>query len=878
MPSALESLVKILKLERDKGYDNSAVIGGLKAYAQNWRGKAHQQARIPEHHILVDELVDLLANYETVNDLEQRHNTVSYMLDRITGRVQPPEKYTARLDQYQDTKPPSRKDRRQKHEDRRQKRDKVREKRSRSKQPEQDTYTPELDIPPQPRLARPPRHPRRRVDAQEARDILNGLEAPVERMKGVGPRLAKSLQKLGLNTINDLLFYLPRRYDDYSQLLYVAQLKPGMTATVIGVVSEQTVRPGRNNRKDLYIELDDGSAILPVTFFGQHYLSKAIRKGKQIVINGKVTVFRGRIQMSNPEWEELDRDNLRAVGIVPVYGLTDGLSARRMRSLMRETVTYWTERIVDYVPEVVLERTELADLGWALQHLHFPAGQDHLGHARRRYVFDQLLLLQLAILANRREWQSVPGVPLNADDDFIDGFLSAVYPYPLTGAQRRAVNDIRADIAKDIPMNRLLQGDVGSGKTAVAVTAMAMAYANGKQAALMAPTGILAEQHYRGISNTLQSYPGDDKPVIALLTGALTASERETIYAGLADGSIDMVIGTHALIQEGVEFSDLALAIIDEQHRFGVEQRGLLRGKGHNPHLLIMTATPIPRTMALTIYADLDLSIMDEMPPGRTPVDTRIVLPSERERIYRFIESEISKGRQVFIVHPLVEASEKIEAQSAVEAFDRLSKVFHRQRVCLLHGKMKPTEKDDIMAAFAEHEYDIMVTTSVAEVGVDVPNASVIVIEGANRFGLAQLHQFRGRVGRGGYQSFCLLIPDDITSETAAQLSKIQSMDDVLNPAYGLSVRRLRAMELTTDGFKLADVDWRLRGAGDLIGTRQSGRSQIQIAEIMTPDLVSMAQQEARTLYTEDPYLEQDEHALLNHRVAMLYDEDSDLS
>jgi ATP-dependent DNA helicase RecG len=325
----------------------------------------------------------------------------------------------------------------------------------------------------------------------------------------------------------------------------------------------------------------------------------------------------------------------------------------------------------------------------------------------------------------------------------------------------------------------------------------------------------------------------------------------------LTDGSIDVVIGTHALIQEGVEFKDLAVAVIDEQHRFGVEQRGALRGKGSNPHLLVMTATPIPRTLALTLYADLDLTIIDEKPPGRQPVGTRIIQPIARERIYNFVEAQLEQGRQAFIVHPLVEASDTIEAASATEAFERLSEVFFRYRVCLLHGRMKPAEKEAIMAAFAEGDYDVMVTTSVAEVGVDVANASVMVIEGANRFGLAQLHQFRGRVGRGEHKSFCLLIPDNDTPE---------------------AMQRLAAMEETTDGFKLAEIDWKLRGAGDLIGTRQSGGNTLQLAAEITPDLVELAQREARTIYAEDPTLSLLQHRLLAERVQMLYNADSDVS
>jgi ATP-dependent DNA helicase RecG len=391
-----------------------------------------------------------------------------------------------------------------------------------------------------------------------------------------------------------------------------------------------------------------------------------------------------------------------------------------------------------------------------------------------------------------------------------------------------------------------------------------LAVANGRQAAIMAPTSILAEQHYRNIGNALAKLPGERQPQVALLTGSLTADERAEARARIADGSVDVIVGTHALIQEGVEFHDLALAVIDEQHRFGVEQRGLLRGKGKNPHLLVMTATPIPRTLALTLHADLDLTVIDEMPPGRQPIQTRVVEPVARERIFSFVESQLEQGRQAFIVHPLVEASEKIEARSALEAYEELSQVFYKFKVGLLHGRMKPAEKDEVMTAFSRGTYDVLVTTSVAEVGVDVPNASVIVIEGANRFGLAQLHQFRGRVGRGEHASYCLLIPDNNSSEAR---------------------ERLQALEEISDGFRLAEMDWKLRGSGDLLGTQQSGerasrgfRAMNRLSEFVTPELVALAQREARTIYEEDPYLSQEQHRLLAQRVQLLQDERSDVS
>lgn len=969
MPSALETLVKILKLERQQGCKNNAVIGGLSAFGTNWKSQAYNQARKPEQRVLIDEMSDLMHNYDLIEDKALRANKVTYMLDRITGRLPAPEEYAARLSAHTaemqesgagtalETERDAGKPQRQEHErgrsdsrgDRSENRDSdvqtfhdvsheaasptvtdrnteareshaeappVREqprKKDRPKeQPKQQqqrppqrkerqgapsrsggksyrggdgddddddrdsgggeqifdpndgleaTYTGQLDLPTEARLARPPRTPRREMEPEEAADIIRGLSALVGTMKGIGPHNAQLLEKLDVRTINDLLFMLPRRYDDYTKLSQIARLYPGGVVTVIGTVRKTEIHIGRNNRKDFFMEVDDGSGSLTVIFFGQHFLVRSLRAGMQIVLSGSTSVFNGRIRMTSPEWEELDSENLHTVGIVPVYPLTEGLKGRRLRRLMRDAVYYWAERLPDYVPNAVLERTELGDLGWTLKQLHFPEGWDHLQHARSRYVFDQLLIMQLAILANRRQWQSVPGIALTLTDDFMENFIASAFPYPLTGAQRRAIEDIRRDVTQDIPMNRLLQGDVGAGKTAVATTALAMALANGKQGALMAPTSILAEQHYRGLSAMFERIPlemlGGRRPVIGLLTGSLTATEREAIYNGLADGSIDIIIGTHALIQGGVTFKDLAIAVIDEQHRFGVEQRGSLRGKGTNPHLLVMTATPIPRTLALTMYADLDLSVMDEMPPGRIPIRTRIVYQVERERMYSFVESQLNQGRQAFFVHPLVEASENSEAKAAVDEFDRLSDVFHHHKVGLLHGRMKPSEKDDIMTAFSKGDYDVLVTTSVAEVGVDVPNASVIVIEGANRFGLAQLHQFRGRVGRGQHASYCLLLPDTEAPE---------------------ALERLHALEMTTDGFKLAEIDWRQRGSGDLVGTRQSGRGDLKLLEWMSPELVELAQREARTIYAEDPDLQLPQHYLLAQRVAQIYSEESDLS
>ncbi len=904
MPSALETLVKVLKLEREQGYRNKAMTGGLAAFVPNWSEQALQQARRPETVALVEEIVVCMRDYDRAEEREARGKAIEYMLGRITGRIAPPPVVQARIaelhaqgaspapapsasaagaeppqaaprpteqpprtsdsQQQRSQKPPRKPQPPQQHPGQHGRGDHEGGDEGGSRQ-EYSSLGPEfasggagqLDVPAPVHLERPPREPRPVLDPDEAADRIHGLRAPVSVIKGIGEGMAEKFERLGIQTVYDLLLHLPRRYDDYTKLQYIRRLTPDQVVTVIGTIRSTETRVGRNNRKDFFMVVDDGTAPLSVTFFGQHYLINALRKGQQVVLHGKTSIFGNRIQLTNPEWEAVDVEDLRTIGIVPVYPLTEGLTNKTLRRHMKHAVDYWTERIPDYVPVSVLDRAELGDLGWAVRNLHFPESFDHLAHARRRLAFDQLLLIQLAVLGNRRAWQSVPAVPLFVDEARLAEFSESVFPFPLTGAQQRVIGEIRADLARETPMNRLLQGDVGSGKTAVALAAMAIAFFNGRQSALMAPTSILAEQHFRSITRYAEQFPGDRKPVVALLTSALTNGEREAVYAGLRDGSIDMVIGTHALIQQGVEFRDLALAIIDEQHRFGVEERGALRGKGTNPHLLVMTATPIPRTLTLTMYADLDLSLLDEMPPGRIPITTTVLQPVAVEQAYARMQALLDQGQQAFLVFPLVEASETSEADSAVEAFERLKPVFYRHKLGLLHGRMKPAEKDEIMRAFREREFDVLITTSVAEVGVDIPNATVIIIHGANRFGLAQLHQFRGRVGRGGLQSYCLLVPDS---------SEKDAMD------------RLNALKINHDGFALAEVDWRMRGPGDLVGTRQSGSSAFRLMDGVTPELVELAQREARTLFAEDPDLVQPEYRLLAERVEMLRDERSDLS
>ena len=881
MPSALENLVKILKLEREQDARNAAVVGGLSAFCTSWEPRARRQARRPKHHILIDEIVDRLSKYDEL-DADERISRIDYVLARIMHRQPPPQEYKDRLPIWE-AKLKAQRPPKPAHSDRRDARpggrggrpkfieDSAALDRDYSSGPRTST----LDIRPAPRLARPPRQARPPRTAEAEQALQQELQASTTQAKGIGEKMAEALRQIDLHSIRDLLYHFPRDYQDYTHLKCIQDLSAGETVTVLATATRSRTVVGRGKYDDLLVEFSDGSGRLSVRFFGQAFLASRLQPGKQVVLSGRVRQYQDVLQMANPEWELLAADNLHAIGIVPIYRLTKELRPRLFRRTMKALTDEWAEKMPDAIPQTVLDRGELADLGWAIQQRHFPAGSDHRHHAQRRLLFDDLLMLHLTLLGKRREWQSSRGPALEVSDEFLRGFISAAFPFELTSAQQRAIADIRRDVSPPLPMNRLIQGDVGAGKTAVALVAMAMALANGRQAALMAPTGILAEQHYRHLRATFDKIDSEQPTVIALLTSSLSASERESIYRGMADGSIDIVVGTHALIQEGAAFDDLGIAVIDEQHRFGVDQRGRLRGKGQNPHLLVMTATPIPRTLALTFYADLDLTVMDEIPPGRQTVHTELMETVARERLYGFVTAALEQGRQAFFVYPLVSESETSDAASATAAYDELRRVFFRHRVCLLHGQMPPQQKDEVMRAFAAHQYDVMVTTTVTESGVDVPNATIIVIEGANRFGLAQLHQLRGRVGRGAHQSHCFLIPQssgDISPERIDAV-KAGQLDE---SALSLQEQRLAAILSTSDGFELAEVDYRLRGAGELLGRLQSGQGAQ--GAVIPAELIQLAQREAQTLYAEDPELQLPEHQLLANRIHSLHSDSGDVS
>jgi ATP-dependent DNA helicase RecG len=816
MVSALEKLDKILALEEDQGYRNKAVIGGLDKFAAFWYEEAHTEGADPAFIQLVEEVVQLLREYPGAAERENRRQIVARVRGRIREyRIAAQEKPIAA---GQEPGPGQR-------------------------------VVEELPqpAPPSPRLER----------------SMAGLESPITKLPGISTVYTRRLQRLGIEKVGDLLYLFPRRYDDYRALKTINHLEYGEQVTIIGSIWDTNVRQTRSGGSVVTSIISDSTSTIQATWFNQPYLAQRLKPGREIVLSGKVDEYLGRLVLSSPEWEPLDQQLIHTGRLVPVYPLTEGLSQRWLRRLIKKTVDYWARRLPDYLPQEVRERADLRGLEWALQQIHFPDNWDTLEEARRRLAFEEFLLIQLGVLRQRHRWRSQPGIPISVEEGGLNAFIESL-PFHLTSAQERVLREIIDDLRRPEPMSRLLQGDVGSGKTVIAVAAMLVTVAAGYQAVMMAPTEILAEQHYKSIIELLSAWRDRAKgeefpaPTVRLLTGSLAASEKETIYNEIAAGEMDIVLGTHALIQEGVSFKDLALAVIDEQHRFGVRQRSALRSKGCNPHVLVMSATPIPRTLALTIYGDLDLSVVDEMPPGRQVIKTRWLRPTERERAYNFVRNQVQKGHQAFIICPLVEESEKVEAKSAVEEYERLRReIFPDLRLGLLHGRMKGDEKEAVMTAFRQGALDILVSTAVVEVGIDVPNATVMLVEGADRFGLAQLHQFRGRVGRGPHESYCLLLAESVSEEAA---------------------RRLTALEESQDGFYLAEEDLKIRGPGEFFGTRQSGLPNLKLARLGDLPILEKARNEARHLFAKDPALEKPEHRLLAHQVEAFWQGTADLS
>ncbi|MCB0024307.1 MAG: ATP-dependent DNA helicase RecG, partial [Caldilinea sp.] len=552
----------------------------------------------------------------------------------------------------------------------------------------------------------------------------------------------------GIEKVEDLLWHLPARYDDFSQMRTIDSLRPGEQVTIIANLWDVRERKIGMNRAMVQGILGDSTGTLHATWWNKWIINK-LRPGSTLRFSGKVGLYMGQKTLDNPAFEDLDEERVATGRMSPVYPLTEGINNNRLRTLIFDALDAYAPLVDDPLPASVRDESELPDLPTALKQVHFPDSQAEMEVARRRLAFEELFYIQLGVQQRRATLRAEVAQPLPLSDEALEQFL-ATLPFALTGAQQRVIGEMRLDLGRDVPMTRLVQGDVGSGKTAVAAAAMWAAVGNGTQAAMLAPTQILAEQHHRGVSRLLgQLTRPDGTPVnVALLTGRVTGEAREQVIAGLADGSVDVVVGTTALIQDGVEFANLGLAIVDEQHRFGVEQRGALRTRATTqPHLLVMSATPIPRSLALTVFGDLDVSRIDEMPPGRTPIKTKRFAPAERERLYSFMRREVEAGRQAYVIYPLVEESDKLDVGAAVDEHKRLQEaVFPELNVGLLHGRMTGSEKDQVMRDFAEGRYNILVSTTVIEVGIDVPNATVMVVEDAERFGLAQLHQLRGRV------------------------------------------------------------------------------------------------------------------------------------
>ena len=796
-------------------------MGGIMKILDFWTPEARSE-KLPE--AFIEHVSTSLQGYKD-KDKEQRKEVLSELLDQISSFETQISNLTSGREQEPSQLP--------------------------SAQNNNEITTPDFSSPEQKKKSRSAAPRSESQPGAKTESTPVALNASLTVLNGVGHANASKLEKLGLFTLEDMLYFFPRRYDDYSKLKPINRLWFGDEVTVVGSIKNVSGRKVRSGKMTIVeVIIDDGTGALRLTWFNQPWLENRFRRGDTISVSGKVEQYLGRLVMNSPDWDPVEIESLHTNRIVPVYSLTSQITQKKLRQLMMQVVSYWAPKLTDHMPAGILSEADLPDLSTALLQIHFPDSQDQLKEARTRLAFDEIFFLQMGVFRQKQNWQDLTARKYEVSDQWLENWLERL-PFSLTDAQHRAIIDIRKDLTAGKPMNRLLQGDVGSGKTVIAAVAAAIIVENGAQVAIMAPTSILAEQHYR---NFLDMCTGEDESggfprseQVRLLISDTPEKEKQIIREELENGKIKILIGTHALLQDPVNFKDLQLAVIDEQHRFGVEQRAILRSKGDNPHLMVMTATPIPRSLALTIYGDLEISLMDEMPPGRQDIQTHIIFPREHERAYSLIRSQVENGHQAFIVYPLVEESEKTDLKAATTAFDQLQKeVFPDLRLGLVHGRMSAEEKDQVMKDFRNGNYDILISTTVIEVGVDIPNATIMMIEAANHFGLAQLHQLRGRVGRGDAQSYCLLIPDN--------------EDAVEN-------ERLSAMTKSNDGFYLAEVDLKLRGPGDFLGTRQSGYAHLRLASLSDVNMIEKARKFAQELIEEDANLELPEN--LNLAVAL---------
>lgn len=694
--------------------------------------------------------------------------------------------------------------------------------------------------------------PERGVSAVEFLEKTKELSVSIQFAKGVGPKLASILKKKGIETVEDALYFIPRNYEDRRNIKPISKLEVGKTETVLGEIIALGAVSYKKNRKEIFeMVMGDGSGTITAKWFvyNHSYLKGRFKKGEKVILSGEIKVYRSQREIHHPDIEVVKdvNDSLNFNRIVPIYSESEGLYQKTIRKIMKNIVDCYSGFLISAVPSYVRHRQGLMELPEAMKRIHFPESDDDFSDlmsgrspAYRTVIFDEFFFLELGLALKKKGITLERGIAFEVTGDSRDKLVKSL-PFSLTGAQRRVIAEIEEDMRRPYPMNRLIQGDVGSGKTIVALTSALIAVENGYQVSIMAPTEILAEQHFLNIHHLTDRLGVKT----TLLTSAIKRAKKEEVLEAIKEGDIDIVIGTHAVIEETVEFNKLGFGIIDEQHRFGVIQRAMLRRKGYNPDILVMTATPIPRTLALTVYGDLDVSILDELPPGRIPVSTKLYHERDRVKVYEIVRNEIRKGRQAYVVYPLVEESEKLELKDATRMAEHLQKeIFPEFVVGLIHGRMNHEEKEDIMLAFRDRKIDVLVSTTVIEVGIDMPNASVMVVEHAERFGLFQLHQLRGRVGRGEEPSKCLLL---------AQYSK---SDDAR--------RRLRVMESTTDGFKISEEDLAIRGPGDFLGTRQSGLPDFRVANIVRDlKILQEARKEAFAVVEMDPNLTDQPHRCL---------------
>ncbi len=827
VPVWRDAFAKILALEEHKGFADNAVSGGIRRFIDRWEPEL--RAFLDNHPERVETLIS--APYRELPQ-ERRRQWVYAWRSVLAGEVATPAPESGSPPPTKPVEPA--------------------EIHPAPATPLFNTGDAFGHVPARRRLHVAPKFATPPGDPDESVSAIRRMDA----------RTVQRLETLGAGTVRDLLYMLPRRYDDRADVTSIADIYAGGTFTLEGKLLDiRSANVGQRRLQLVEGTLRDNTGSIDLQWFGQGFLARSLRAGSNMVVHGKAEIHRGRLAIQSPEYDVVTESAppLNAGRITPVYRLTQGMTARNLRSLTWRALEGFLGGVAEPMPEDTFARTQLVGIHQAISDAHYPPDLVAADRARRRLAFDEILAFQMAILGRRRHRErDATGIPVQYRGSAVDGFLSEL-PFRPTRAQVRCIGEILADMARGTPpMSRLLQGEVGSGKTLVALTAILAAASDHRQSAFMAPTEVLTEQHFATVGRLLSQFeqplqqpnvfsaylPSLRRPfTVGLLTGSTRATPRREVLRLAAEGHLDLLIGTHALIQDGVELPNLALAITDEQHRFGVAQRTALRGAGpEQPHALMMSATPIPRTLQLTLYGDLDVSTIDELPPGRQDILTRLVPEDKRAAAYGFVRQQVAAGRQGFIICPLVEESENLDVRAATEEHRRLSnEVFRELRLGLLHGRLSSREKDKVMRQFRDGGLDVLVATAVVEVGIDVPNATVMMIDGADRFGLAQLHQFRGRVGRGEHHSYCLLMSES-ESERARE--------------------RLSALENNRDGFKLAEIDLQMRHEGDIFGTTQSGdQTMLRIANVFDQDLMALARQEAAAILDADPELTDPKHA-----------------